>query len=401
MNKPHVLIVGAGLGGLTAGIALVQRGFAVDIFEAASALREVGAGLTVSRSAQAVFAEIGLLDKVRQTASLTSRMAFLHYKSGRILTGAIDASDGVWDPGKPKGAIHIHRADMHELLAARFTELAPGRLHLGKRLTDLKDASGPVQISFADGSGAHGDLLIGADGVRSVVCEKLWGGSPPRFTEQVAYRFMVPDDLAAPFMEKAGRAALFVGPGRVFTRYTLRGGKIVNCVAITQSQGWPNQDIAGGWSTPGTIAEMLSLFDGWHPDVTGLMAAAPPEHLIKWALYDRPPLPSWQRGRITLLGDAAHPMLPFLGLGAAMAIEDGMVLARALEAQSDVGGLALYEQMRIPRVNRIAELSRIQGELTQTQNPDDYNPETAPAQDDSIQTYDPVTVPFAVGTKNS
>ncbi|WP_336952838.1 FAD-dependent monooxygenase [Sphingobium aromaticivastans] len=393
MNKPHILIAGAGLGGLTAGIALAQRGFSVDIFEAAAELREVGAGLTVSRSAQAVFAELGLLDRVRETASLTKKMAFLHYIDGRMLAGAVDDSDGRWTPEKGEGGIHIHRADMHALLAARFEELAPGRLHLGKRLIDFRDVTGPVEMHFADGSSAQGDMLIGADGIRSAVRQKLWGGGTPRFTGQVAYRFMMPGDIAAPFLRDAGRAAVFQGPGRVFNRYTLRRGAIVNCVGITQADGW---DDDGSWSTPANVDEMLALYNGWHPDVTGLMALAPPQHLIKWALFDRPSLPGWLRGRTTLLGDAAHPMLPFLGLGAAMAIEDAMVLARALGAHPDIDGLALYEDVRRPRVEKIAELSRIQGELSQQRDPAEYDPKTAPAQDPGIQDYDPVTIPLAV-----
>lgn len=391
LARPHILIAGAGLGGLTAAIALVQRGFAVDLFEQAPVLGEVGAGLTVSRSAQSVFAEIGILDRVRAIASLTSRIAFLHYRTGRMLTGAVDDSDGRWHADKPEGGIHIHRADMHALLAARFAELAPGRLHLGRRITGLTDASGPVRIAFADGGEMRGDLLIGADGVRSVVREHLWGEGAPRFTGQLAYRFMVPGDIAAPFLSEAGRAAVFLGPGRVFNRYTLRGGAIVNCVGITRSDAWTGE----GWSTPADRGEMLALYEGWHPDVVGLMAAAPPDHLIKWALFDRPPLPGWRRGRTTLLGDAAHPMLPFLGLGAAMAIEDGMVLARALSLSPDGDGLSLYEDLRRPRVDRIADLSRIQGELSQARDPDDYDPAAAPAQDPAIQAYDPVTTPLS------
>ena len=132
MSWPRILIVGAGLGGLAAGIALAQRGFAVDIFEQASALGEVGAGLTVSRSAQSVLADLGLLDRVRATATVTRRMAFLHYRSGRLLAGGIDHDAGRWTPDAPPGGIHIHRADMHALLAARFAELAPRQAASGE-----------------------------------------------------------------------------------------------------------------------------------------------------------------------------------------------------------------------------------------------------------------------------
>lgn len=388
-----ILIVGAGLGGLTTGIALVQRGFTIDIFEQAIVLKEVGAGLTVSHSAQCVFADLGIMDRVRATASVTNQMAFLHFQDGHLLAGTADLTDGSWTPDKPDGGIHIHRADLHAMLAARFAELAPNRLHLGKRLIEFTEKSGTVRARFADGSVAAADMLIGSDGIRSIARAQLWGDEAPRFTGQVAYRFMLPGDIAAPFLREGGRAAVFLGPGRVFNRYSLRRGALVNCVGITQSENWRGE----GWSTPAETSEMLALYGGWHPDVTGLMALAPQEHLIKWALFDRPQLPRWRQGRTTLLGDAAHPMLPFLGLGAAMAIEDAMVLARVLAASPDVEGLDLYESIRRPRVTRIAELSRIQGEISQARDPDNYDATSAPAQDPGIQDYDPVTLELSSG----
>lgn len=388
--KPHILIAGAGLGGLTAAIALAQRGFRVDVFEQAHVLAEVGAGLTVSRSAQSVLAELGLLDKVRQIASITSQMAFLHYRTGDLLVGARDESDGRWSADKSAGGIHIHRADMHRLLAGRFAELAPGHLHLGKRMAAFVQSAERVDVRFGDGTVVSGDYLVGADGVRSAVRDELWGDDAPRFTGQIAYRFMVPGPVAAPFMTAAGRAAVYQGPGRVFNRYSLRGGDLVNCVGITRSDEWG----ADGWSTPAQTAEMLALYEGWHEDVIGLMRVAPADHLIKWALFDRKKLPGWRKGRVTLLGDAAHPMLPFLGLGAAMAIEDAMVLARALDQSPDEQGLDIYERVRRPRVRTIANLSRLQGELSQSRDPDNYDAATAPAQNKALQDYDPVTEPL-------
>lgn len=382
----HVHIAGAGLGGLTAAIALVQRGFEVDVFEQASELREVGAGLTVSRSAQKVLADLGVLDRVLAEASLTPVMAFLHYRDGRLLAGAHDFSDGRWSEGAPEGGIHIHRADMHAILVARFAELAPGRLHLGKALTAFEDNGSVVRSIFSDGTDAHAGMLIGADGVRSIVRAGLWETPPPRFTGQLAYRFMLPGEIAALFLS-AGRAAVYLGPERVFNRYTLRGGEIVNCVAITKSDGWTEE----GWSTPAEPEELLALYGGWHPEVLKLMSLAPQESLIKWALFDRPSLPRWGKGRVTLLGDAAHPMMPFLGLGAAMAMEDGMVLARALESLPVDAARAAYEDHRRPRTDQIADLSRVQGEASQARDPDNYDPKSAPAQDAAIQAYDPVT----------
>ena len=386
MTSPRILIAGAGLGGLTAAIALAQRGFDVRVFEQSSELREVGAGVTISTAATRVLDAIGLTAAIHAQASFTAQMAFVHYQTGRLLTGAPDFSDG----STPGGGIHIHRADLHAIMARRFEELAPGRLHLGCRLVEFGDADGPVWARFENGSTAEADLLIGADGIRSGVRTRLWGDGAPLFTGQVAFRFMMPGDIAAPFLRELGRAAVYQGPGRIFNRYTLRRNALVNCVGITQSDSWKIE----GWSEPATRDEMLELYHDWHPDVIALMERAPEDSLIKWGLFARAPLPGWQRGRTTLLGDAAHPMLPFLGLGAAMAIEDGMLLARALEQSPDAHGLGIYEASRSERAALIARLSREQGELSQRRDPDNYNAAAAPAHDKSLQDYDPVTTPL-------
>jgi salicylate hydroxylase len=375
VTAPKVLIVGAGLGGLTAAIALAQRGFPVAVYEQAKVLAEVGAGLTVSQSAQAALAAIGLMDEVSRIASRTPRMAFLHYSDGRLLAGAHDWTDGRGQPDSPPGGLHIHRADVHAMLVAKLAQIAPDALHLGHSLVGVEADATAI---FASGARASADLLIGADGA-------------PRFTGQTAYRFMLDRAQAGPHLDAAGRAAVYQGPGAVFNRYTLRGGELLNCVGIIQTESWTGD----GWSTPATPQEMLDLYRGWHPDVLGLMASAPPERLIKWGLFDRPPLARWGRGPVSLLGDAAHPMLPFLGLGAALAIEDGLVLARALEAEPGPAGLRRYEASRILRATRIAELSRIQGQASQGRDPDRYDAQAAPAHDSAIQTYDPVTAPLA------
>jgi len=387
-NLPSILIVGAGLGGLTAAIALRQRGFAVTVHEQAPQLGEVGAGLTLSRGAQRVYADLGLTEAILPHASITRNMAFLHYRTGALLFGSADHSDGAMTGDAP-GGIHIHRADLHAVLAAAFSKLAPGRIFLNHRLIGINEIGDAVRATFADGSEAQATMVIGADGLRSAVRTLLWGEAVPRFTGQVAYRCLVPRDQAAPFMG-AGRAAVYFGPGRVFNRYTLRRGEAVNCAAIGRTTRWEGE----GWSTRAAPEEVAALYDDWHPDVLGLMHAAPRDTLIKWGLFDQAPLPQWRQGRVTLLGDAAHPMLPFLGLGAAMAIEDAMLLARALEADPTAAGLDRYEASRRPRTSQVAELSRLQGELVQARDPDAYDPATAPAHDPSFYDFDPLSAPI-------
>lgn len=374
-----LLIAGAGLGGLTAALALRRAGIEVEVFEAANELGEVGAGLTLSRGAQSVFRELGLQDRIAAHACRSMALPFVHYRTGRILAGQIDTADGQPDDGAADVARQIHRADLHRVLASGAA------VRVGHRLTGFEQDSTGVTAHFANGASARGAALIAADGVRSAVRELLLGEDAPRFTGQIAYRFLVPIERARPLLGQ-GRAAVFVGPGRTFNRYTLRGGAILNCVGIAATDEW----VGEGWSTQATSAEMLEAFAGWHGDVTGLIERA--ESAIKWGLFDRAPLGRWAHGRVTMLGDAAHAMLPFLGMGAAMAIEDGMILARAFAAEREVGpAFARYEAARRPRTALLHAKSVEQGELTQSRDPDDYDHAVAPAADPAILAYDPVS----------
>ena len=378
------MIAGAGLGGLVAGLALRQRGFDVDIHEAAPQLGEVGAGLTLSRGAQQVFRALGIQDRVAALACRSSAFPFVHYKTGRLLAGAHDHGDGGPDDGIADVGRQIHRADLHAVLVAAFAEVGTP-VHLGHALTAMIETPDAVTAHFANSDTATGDALIGADGVRSAVRQILWGTDAPRFTGQIAYRFLVPIEEARTYMG-LGRGAVYLGPKRTFNRYTLRGGSIVNCVGIVATDQW----VGEGWSTPASPDELLATFEGWHPDVTGLMSLA--SSSIKWGIFDRAPLPTWAKGRVSLLGDAAHAMLPFLGMGAAMAIEDGMILARAFDADGDiVSAFARYEAARKPRTALVHARSVEQGELTQARDPDHYDASTAPSSDPTITAYDPVT----------
>lgn len=381
----RIVIVGAGLGGLVAALALDRAGFAVEVHEAASELGEVGAGLTLSRGAQSVFRALGLQDQVAQVSTPSVAFPFIHYRTGALLTGRIESQVGLPDDGTADITRQCHRADLHAILAGALARRAPDALQLNHRLAAIEQSGTSATAIFANGDRTSGDALIGADGVRSVARELLWADGEPRFTGQTAYRFLVAREEAAPFLEH-GRGAVFIGPRATFNRYTLRAGAVLNCVGIAATDEWTGE----GWSTPATRDEMLERFTGWHPDVTGLMAKA--ERAIKWGLFDRAPLGKWSVGRATLLGDAAHAMLPFLGMGAAMAIEDGMILARAFALEPDVeSALARYEAARIGRTTLLHAKSIEQGELTQARDPDHYQADAAPANDPAILAYDPVT----------
>lgn len=381
-NLP-ILVIGAGLGGLTAAIALARAGHAVEVHEAANELRETGAGLTLGRGAQHVFRDLGIQQDVAAVACPAGTLPFLHYQTARLIMGAPDLGDGLGDDGGSDIVRHCYRADLQTVLIAAAAKLGVP-IHTGRRLTGLEQDSDQVTAHFADGSSASGTVLVGADGVRSAVRALLNPGDEPRYTNHLAYRFLVPAEAAAPFMT-LGRSAIFIGPRRTFNRYTMAGGKVVNCAGLVET----DEVVGEGWSIGASRDEVGRAFAGWHPDVLGLIAAAGP--IIKWGLYERTPLQQWSMGRVTLLGDAAHAMLPFLGAGAAMAIEDGWALARALQLEPQAeAALARYEAARRPRTELLHAMSKRQGEVTQAIDPDTFVPSTAPLSNEAVMGFNPV-----------
>lgn len=378
----EVRIAGAGLGGLTAGIALRRADIPATIHESARTIERTGAGLTLGLGAQHVFRALDLQRAVAAKACPAGNLPFLHYRTGEMLLGALDRGDGQADDGEANIVRHIYRADLQDVLLAAFEQLG-GTVMTGARLTSYSQDAGGVTLHFADAEDARADLLIGADGVRSAVRAQMVPDDAPRFTGHVAYRFLVPMEDAEPFMG-LGRSAIFIGPQRTFNRYTMAQGRIVNGAALVET----GEEVPEGWSHGAPIEELQAAFAGWHPDVTGLIAQA--GSIIKWGLYDRAPLDSWSQGRVVMLGDAAHAMLPFLGMGAAMAVEDGYVLAQMLARRADIAeALAGYEARRIPRTGAVHAASKRQGEITQAIDPDHFALAGAPVNDRAMMEFDP------------
>jgi len=228
------------------------------------------------------------------------------------------------------------------------------RLHLGHRLTGLADRGDRIDVDFANGAAVTAAALIGADGIHSAVRARLFGAEQPRFTGCIAYRGLVPAErlaaLALPVVSNN-----WMGPGRHFVHYFVGAGRLVNFVAVIERDAWTKES----WTERGTIADALTAFEGWHSQVRAIIAAA--DETFIWGLFDRAPLTRWSMGRATLLGDAAHPMLPFMAQGAAQAIEDAATLAASLTrhglAEASTA-LTLYEQRRLPRASRLQEMSR-------------------------------------------
>jgi salicylate hydroxylase len=263
----------------------------------------------------------------------------------------------------------------------------PQCVETGKRLTLVERDGGRLVARFADGSARESDLLIGADGTRSTVRRSLFDDPPPHFAGQTAFRCLIPRAAAAPFIQ-GGTAAVYVGASRIFNRYPIRQGTLINVVGIARTEQWH----AEGWHTPATIGEFVQVFGGFHPDVLSLIECAPPQSLIKWGLFVRPPMRVWSAGGAVLLGDAAHPILPFLGLGAALAIEDGIVLARALAVAGDLrSAFAAFQRARADRVDEVRSQSIRQGEIIQAADPDKASVMRSPSQNAALYDYDPCT----------
>jgi len=385
-----VAIVGAGLGGLTAALALQRRGWRVRVYEQAPVLGEVGAGLSLSPGAGRGLASLGVGPALLDASLPVPDIAFVHYRTGERLAGAL-SQDTPQDRGF-ETARHIHRADLHAILLAAVRAQDADAVQTGKRLERMEQGGSHVVAHFADGQVCKTELLIGADGARSAVRRTLFDDKPPVFAGQIAYRCLIPIERAAPYLGGVN-AMVSIGAGRIFNRYLIRKGALLNVIGIVQSDIWPEE----GWNTPATVDEFAGAFEGFHDSVLDLIGSAPTGHLIKWGLFVRPPMATWRTGRVVLLGDAAHPILPFLGLGGALAIEDGIVLARALtDAASFEHAYAAFERARLERVETIRTQSIVQGQIIQASDPDRAGVGASPSQNTTLFDYDPCTAPLAI-----
>ena len=349
MTSPlTIAVIGAGIGGSAAALSLLRAGFAVELFEQAERFGEIGAGIQISPNASRILHRLVPESALAARAVRPLAVHQRRWEDGRTLQRAPlgDAIAAAY--GAPY--YHFHRAD---LLAALAAALPPERVHFGHRLAAFAERGDRVVVRFENGAEISADLLIGADGIRSAVREQLFGADAPRFTGCIAYRGLVPFERVAPLGVEVV-AGNWMGPHRHFVHYVVGGGRFLNFVAVIERDAWTKES----WTERGAIADCLGAYEGWHPQVRSIIAAAPETFI--WGLFDRLPLRRWSEGRVSLLGDACHPMLPFMAQGAAMAIEDGAALASCLKAGADDVPEALrrYEAIRLPRASRLQELSR-------------------------------------------
>jgi salicylate hydroxylase len=354
----RVIIVGGGIGGLAAAVALRQRGFEVQVFERSERLEEVGAGIQIGPNAVKVLRGLGLEDALRRNAFEPTSMVSLEWNDASLrhrvpLKGI--ATDRYGAP-----YFTAHRAHIHGLL---LEALPDDVVRMGASCVGASTRGDVAVAQFTNGTEAEGDVVIGADGIRSSIRAQLFGADAPRFTEQMCWRCMVPMEHVPTRVGPNGSVELargeyfgWIGPNGHVICYPIDRGETLNIFAGHVTDQWVEES----WSAQSSQAELLAAYEGWNEALLGMFRHV--HHVYKWGIYDRDPLPEWTRGRITLLGDAAHPTMPTLAQGGNMAIEDGYVLAGCLARHAgDVcAGLADYVAERQPRTARVTLQSRQQ-----------------------------------------
>ena len=349
MRPLRIAIVGAGMGGLTATALLTADGHDVQLFEQARQFTRLGAGIQQSANAVRVLRAMGLEPRLREVAY---RPGVTRYRDG--ITGELQWEKHQGDEAeRAYGAPHmlLHRGDLHDMLASK---VKPGQLHLNHKLERFVETSTGVTLYFENGAIHEADILIGADGVHSRVRDQLFGPSAPRYTGRVAYRTTFATARIGMEIEESTK---WIGPDRHIVIYYLNPRR--DEVYFVTSTPEPNYSIES-WSSVGDLDELRAAYRDFHPQVRAVLDACPAVH--KWALVERDPMPSWGTDRVVLLGDACHPMTPYMAQGAATSMEDGAVLARCLAgvAPDDTGpALKRYEATRKPRTSLIQEASSL------------------------------------------
>ena len=353
MNQVNkVIVAGAGIGGLCAALSFARQGKQVIVCEQSANLAEVGAGLQISPNALKVLRELGLVPALKPLAFVPHNAVIRHYQTGEYYLKAPLAAEAELRYGAPYW--HLHRADLHRVLVTACEEAGVTLMlnaAVEKYQQDQQDQQAhQVCLTLKDGRTLSADLLIGADGIRSAVREQMLGAERATFMGQVAWRGVIPvSELQCDIQPDA---CVWVGPGRHFVSYYVRGGDYVNFVAVEERDDWRSES----WREEGDIDALRHAFSGWHPEVSGLLKSA--THTFLWALNGREELTTWHSGRVALLGDACHPMLPFMAQGAAMAIEDAYVLSQCVARYPLADALKHYEQDRKPRATKIQQMSK-------------------------------------------
>jgi salicylate hydroxylase len=381
----RVAVIGAGIGGLAAAGALRKLGCEVQVFERSGSLGEVGAGLQIGPNGVKVLRALGLDDTLNGLAFEPTQIVSLAWDDAHLRYREPLKGEAERKFGAPY--ITAHRADLHRLLQEKLPERA---IHVNARCTSVQSPPAQAVASFADGSQVEADIIVGADGIRSTVRETMFGAAPARYTEQMGWRGIVSiDDV--PTAVGPGRSVSidrseyigWIGPTGHVICYPIRGGTLYNLFVGHVSPEWVEES----WTVPSTKEEMFVAFAGWNDALLGMLDKI--EHVFKWGIYDREPLTQWTQGRLTLLGDAAHPMMPTLAQGASITLEDAYTLARnvARFANEPLLGLKAYEAERLGRARAVQLQAREQFQNNRK------NPAPPPLSRDWIFQHDATVAP--------
>ncbi len=387
LSALRIGIVGGGIGGLALALALARAGARPLVFEQASVLAEVGAGISLSPNAVKGLWYLGLGERLAELADQPRLQRTRHYQTGETLI-SIDRGDTPERYGAPY--YQMHRADLHALLMENLLAHDAQAVQLDRRLQGIDESAQAVTLKFAEASPAQLDLVIAADGLRSPIRELHFGESQPEFTGYVAWRGLVAG-AELEQLDLAEGSSVLAAPGRLFVHYPVRHGQIRNYVAFARTGQWTPES----WSEPAEAEEVLEVFADFHPEAAAIVQRTRPGGCNKWGLFARPPVPQWVTDRVALLGDAAHPMLPWFGQGAATAIEDAVVLSRALVLSATPDeALRRYQQARQSRLEEIYEESMLGGERLAGEDTAALA-DRPPRTEDSlgISSYDPATAP--------
>ena len=343
-----IAVVGGGIGGLFAANALLARGFDVAVYEQAPALGEVGAGVFLTPNSVRQLKRVGLLPAVEKYGARVGTGSHYFRHDGAPIAPVQVMDDAGWN-----ATFGMHRADLVELLAAA---LPNGVVHTGHRATGFEQSGEKARLAFANGASAEADIVVAADGIHSEIRQFVVPPSRPVFHGSVAYRGVLPARAIPDW--PTDRWLMWLGKSKHFLTFPVRSGELINYVGFVPADA----EMKESWSAPGDPDVLRAEFQGWEPRIGALLAQV--QTTFRWALYDREPLPVWTKGRLTLLGDAAHPMLPHLGQGANQSIEDGMALATIL-AKADRSNVAsalhAYERLRRERVAAVQRGARENG----------------------------------------
>jgi salicylate hydroxylase len=386
-----ILIAGAGIGGLAAAACLLQEGYDVEVYEQASELGEIGAGIQTSAPAVKVLHHLGLAKQMADVSVKPQAFEFKLFDTGEVLHKVPLANTHEEIHGAPY--YHIHRSDIHKILADRVLELNPKSVFLNAQATSFEERDDKVYLNLADGRKVEGDILIGADGIKSAVRDQIVGVTPPDFTGQVAWRATVAvDKLPKDFMEKI--VAIWSGPKKHAVVYYLRSGELLNFVGCVENDKWQNES----WTVKADWQELKDDFAGWNEEIQIIIDNIEKDQCYRWAMNNRKPIDNWRTDRAVLMGDAAHPTLPYMASGAVMAIEDAAVLMRSINANDDITeALDMFQRNRMDRTARIVIESTEHGELYHLSNREEFEAgfgkkNIAKERAEWLYSYDPLTV---------